>query len=80
MISALMKPFLPANTGLWFREGSMLNSGTMFPAPAPPTHEVLGWWYIPIMLILGSLTLLVTTFAIQKFLAASHRLLARLQE
>jgi hypothetical protein len=31
------------------------------------------------MLILGSLTLLVATFAIQKFLGVSQRLVARLQ-
>jgi hypothetical protein len=80
VLTALMKPFLPANTGVWFsREGRMLDTGVMFPPPAPPAHEVLGWWYIPIMLILGSITLLVTTFAIQKFLGVSQRLVARLQ-
>lgn len=79
VLCALIKPFQPANTGVWFTESHTLNSGVLYPAPGPLSHELLGWWFIPIMLTLGSLTLLVTTFAIQKFLSVSQRLVAKLQ-
>ena len=31
-LSGMLKPILPANTGLWIRDGHILSSGTIFPA------------------------------------------------
>ncbi len=68
LLLALMKPFFPANTGLWvgpdqfafnFRMGATMTN------PNPPVHEVLGWWLIPVCLVLGSLSLVLTTKLIQ---------------
>jgi hypothetical protein len=73
VLTGLMKPIFPANTGLWIRDGMLDRSGTLFPPPGPPAHEVLGMWYIPIALTLGSLTLLLTTFVIRTCLRLSQR-------
>jgi hypothetical protein len=72
--AALAKPFFPANTGLWFQDGRFVDSGVLhFPPPAPPAHEVLGMWLIPLALTLGSLTLLFTNWAIRTALRVSQR-------
>jgi uncharacterized membrane protein len=73
VLTALIKPILPANTGMWFQDGHLVDSGVLFPAPAPPAHEVLGMGYILVALILGSMTLLITTFAIRRSLRLSQR-------
>jgi uncharacterized membrane protein len=78
ILTALMKPIFPANTGLWFNDERLVSSGTLFPAPSPPAHEVLGMWYMPIALILGSLILLLTSYAIRSSLGLSHRWQAKL--
>jgi len=73
VLTALIKPILPANTGIWVRDGRFVSSGVLFPPPAPPAHEIFGMGYIPIALAVGSLTLLVTTWAIRSSLRASRR-------
>lgn len=78
VLTALIKPVLPENTGVWFKGGHFANSGVLFPAPAPPAHEVLGMSYLLIALIVGSLTLLFTTWAIRTSLRISQRWQARL--
>ena len=68
LLLALLKPIFPNHTGLWvgpnvfdfsFRMG--LSTGY----PPPTVHEVLGWWFIPVSLVLGSLTILATTKVIR---------------
>ena len=79
VLSALIKPFLPANTGLWvIKYGRSFSSGVLSSPPAPPAHEVLGMWYIAIALTLGSLALLLTTYTIRRSLRISQRVQARL--
>jgi uncharacterized membrane protein len=77
-LCGLLKPIFPANTGVWIGGLHGFNSGVLFPAPAPPAHEVLGMWYIPLALTLGSLTLLATTAVIRVALRTSQRWQARL--
>jgi hypothetical protein len=60
VLSGMLKPIFPRHTGVWFREGHFLASGTQLYPPGPPAHEVLGDWYILVMVVLGSLTLLAT--------------------
>lgn len=79
VLTALVKPILPANTGLWVRDGQFANSGVLFPPPAPPAHEVLGFLYIPFALVLGSLTLFLTMGFIRRALRISGRWQSRLR-
>jgi uncharacterized membrane protein len=79
VLTAMLKPIFPANTGMWFDgEGHFMSSGVLFPPPGSQAHEVLGVWYIPLALIVGSLTLLFTTWAIRTSLAVSQRWQSRL--
>ena len=73
VLTALIKPILPANTGIWIENGHLASSGVLFPPPAPPAHEVLGMWYILFALTVGSLALLFTTWAIRRSLRISQR-------
>ena len=72
VLTALIKPILPANTGLWVENGHLTNSGVLFPPPAPPQHEILGLLYIPLALTAGSLALLFTTWTIRRSLRLSQ--------
>ena len=79
VLTALLKPILPEHTGVWFDgNGRFMSSGVLFPPPGSSAHEVLGLWYIPLALIVGSLTLLATSWAIRTSLRISQRLRARL--
>jgi uncharacterized membrane protein len=78
VLSGMLKPIFPAYTGMWFRDGHMIATGTQVYPPPSPAHEVLGIWYIPLMLTAGSLTLLATTFMIRASLRVSQRWQAKL--
>jgi len=79
VLTALVKPILPGNTGVWFDgNGHLISSGVIFPPPGSSAHEVLGLWYIPLALIVGSLTLLATTWSIRTSLSISQRWRAKL--
>jgi uncharacterized membrane protein len=78
VLSGLLKGVFPAHTGTWFQDGRMIASGTQLYIPPSPAHEVLGMWYIPLMLTVGSLTLLATTFVIRTSLRISQRWQAKL--
>jgi hypothetical protein len=80
VLSGLLKPIFPRNTGMWFDDaGHMIASGTQWSAPQPPAHEVLGDWYIPIMITLGSLLILATMFLIRTTLRLSKTAQMRLR-
>jgi uncharacterized membrane protein len=75
LLLALIKPFFPRNTGLWvgpdqfnfsFRMGATMTN------PASPVHEVLGWWLIPVSLVIGSLSLALTTKLLQFLMGRFH--------
>jgi uncharacterized membrane protein len=68
VLLALLKPFFPKHTGLWVGPGEFnfsFRMGATMTNPASPVHEVLGWWLIPVCLVLGSLSLAATTKLIQ---------------
>ncbi len=68
LLLALLKPFFPQNTGMWVRPGVFdfsFRMGASMTNPASPVHEVLGWWLIPVCLVIGSLSLAATTKLIQ---------------
>ena len=79
VLSGLIKPIFPNHTGLWIRNGHILACGTqLFPTP-PPAFEVLGYWYIVVMIAAGSLTLLLTMFLIRSALRVSKMARMKLQ-
>ncbi|HUI83437.1 MAG TPA: hypothetical protein VL240_04395 [Candidatus Binatia bacterium] len=62
LLLALLKPLFPHHTGLWVGPGVFdfsFHLGREYPSAT--VHEVLGWWFIPVCLVLGSLVLLATT-------------------
>jgi uncharacterized membrane protein len=68
LLLALLKPFFPQYTGFWVGPGQFSFSfrmGATMTNPAPPVHEVLGWWLIPVCLVAGSLSLALTTKLLQ---------------
>ena len=78
VLSGMLKPILPAHTGMWIQDGRLIAFGTQFFQVGLPAHEVLGMWYIPLMLTAGSLTLLATTLVIRTSLRISQRWQAKL--
>ncbi|HTX76817.1 MAG TPA: DUF1700 domain-containing protein [Terracidiphilus sp.] len=70
VLSAMLKPIFPGNTGVWVQDGKLVDFGTHFPAP-PGAHEVLGNWYIVLTLIVGSMLLLGTMYLIRATLRVS---------
>ena len=68
LLLALLKPFFPQYTGFWVGPGQFSFSfrmGATMTNPQPPVHEVLGWWLIPVCLLVGSLSLALTTKLLQ---------------
>jgi hypothetical protein len=79
VVTALVKPIFPANSGIWVDgSGHFMSLGVMYPPSNANAHVVPGLWYIPAMLTAGSLTLLFTTWAIKTFLRFSQRWQSRL--
>jgi len=75
LLLALLKPLFPANTGLWvgpdqfnfsFRMGATMTN------PASPVHEALGWWLVPVCLVIGALSLALTTKILQFLMGRFH--------
>ncbi len=64
ILSALAKPFFPSAIGMWRPTPHSLTAG-MVAANTQPMHEVLGWWYIPLALGIGTVLILVTTLIIR---------------
>lgn len=50
---AVVKPFAPANTGMWVGPGAYSLGIMDGPGMHAGTHEIMGWWVIPFGLIVG---------------------------
>ena len=66
LLTAILKPIFPRQTGLWIGPG-VFDFGIHEPRYADPVHEVLGWWYIPLALGLGCFFVWLTTYGIRRF-------------
>ena len=75
---ALVKPIFPHHTGAWVQDGQLVALAVYTEGIPPTAHDVLGLWIIPLGLIAGSLTLLLTTYLIRTSLRLSRRMQARL--
>ena len=63
MWCAVLKPVFPATDGLWVSNGAdglELSLHLGFGTPSPGSHEVLGWWLVPIGLVGGYALLMLT--------------------
>jgi hypothetical protein len=67
--TAVLKPIFPRNVGLWLDGGIRL--GAEFPAPA--SDPLLGYWIIPICIVLGLGVLMLTH-------RAAHRVVTRMRD
>jgi len=69
ILCALLKPFHPHTAGLWIiPDGTGASEVSLRlgfgGTPPPGSHEVLGWWIVPIGLVVGcGLVMLTTRFA-----------------
>ncbi len=75
LLCALLKPVMPGKVGLWVYDDGNLDDLTisMGVTNHPGVHEVLGWWIIPVSIVLGVLCLWLTW----RFGLASVRKLGR---
>jgi uncharacterized membrane protein len=78
VVVAFAKAIVPSHTGAWVQDGRLVSAGAFVYGMPPMAHEVLGMWAIPLGLIAGSLTLLLTTFLVRNSLRISQRVQARL--
>jgi uncharacterized membrane protein len=78
VLTGFAKCVFPAHTGTWVVDGNVVASGTQLYILQPPAHEVLGMWYVPIAVTIGSLFLLFTTWAIRTSLKISRNWQAKL--
>jgi len=53
LVTAMMKPFAPSRAGLWILPADDLSVSLGVVDHAPLAREVLGWWIIPIGLVVG---------------------------
>ncbi len=60
LITAVLKPFLPKNDGLWYERRPSGVTMSLSVTTNPTGHELLGWWIIPLGLILGACVLWCT--------------------
>jgi hypothetical protein len=78
VLTAMLKPFLPTHTGLWISGGNFEGFGVEFGVYHPASHEILGWWYTPIVLTVGSLLMVATSLLIRGLVRLSKNVSARL--
>lgn len=53
LVTAMVKPFAPARAGLWILPADDLSFSLGVMDHSPLAREVLGWWIIPIGLVVG---------------------------
>jgi len=70
IVCAILKPFFPANVGLWIGSHHLL-LGAEIPRPQGP--DLLGWWIIPYGLGVGTAFLLGTTVFLRWMLRFAPR-------
>lgn len=72
LLHAALKPFMPERIGLWFVEDPFGHFSFAYRRTAgAPGQEVLGWWIVPLWLLIGGMLL---AFAWRNSLAAVRRL------
>jgi uncharacterized membrane protein len=70
---AALKPFFPSYIGLWVNQHGVQLATPLFPGQGP---ELLGWWAVPIYLVVGVLAVVGTTLFLRwmlRFASQSSR-------
>lgn len=68
---AILKPFLPDEVGMWVHPNGLVSFGAVDVAHG--THELLGWWIIPVSIIASAAFLVGTTRALRTLLRYARR-------
>lgn len=66
LIAAILKPFIPDQVGMWIHSNGLFTIGAV--SPAPNVHEVLGWWIIPIGIVVSAVFTIGTTRLLRSML------------
>lgn len=74
IVCAILKPFFPANVGLWVSSHHLLLGAEM---PRPQGPDLLGWWLIPYGLGVGVAFFLGTTVFLRWMLRFAPRVSRR---
>lgn len=72
-VFGLLKAILPSHVGVWAENGHITLTGLQIYPPPPPAYELVGWWFIPIALILGVMFLALTTISARAVLRTLMR-------
>ena len=66
LLCAILKPFMPEQVGMWIHPNGLFTFGMVDAVPG--NHEVLGWWLIPVGIVLSALCLILTTRVLRTLL------------
>ena len=72
-LAALSKPFAPSRTGLWLLPGGELSLHLGWVTGAQTGRELLGWWIVPLGLLLGAATCWATPRLARRAIRRSRR-------
>ena len=61
LVCAIAKPFYPDHVGFWWDTTNHIPTGLGFIWPAPSDRELLGWWMIPLSLVIAPVLFVATT-------------------
>jgi hypothetical protein len=71
--AAIEKIISPHDVGLWYRPGSASLPRITVDGPGPPgTHELLGWWFVPVGLAASAALLYITRAFALWWIRRSH--------
>jgi hypothetical protein len=68
----LIKPIFPGNVGMWRHDGGDLTLGYL-DTPPEGGEEILGYWIVPLMLVVGVLSYIVAVWLMRHFLRSFRR-------
>ena len=82
LLSGMLKPIFPKQTGLWIgpgifhfgihnTDGNVGGVGLLLYTRGP-AHELLGWWYIPVTLVISTLLIWGTTLFLRKLINGAN--------
>jgi len=65
LVTAVLKPFYGDRVGLWVGPDTLQLGAHMGSEPLPAGRELLGYWIIPLGLVIGLLSLILTTLFVR---------------
>jgi HAAS domain-containing protein len=71
LVCAILKPFLPDEVGMWVHPNGFVTFGAVNVVHG--THELLGWWIIPVSIVASAVFLVGTTRTLRAMLRYARR-------